>query len=87
MPARKPSNAPGGCLLESVEDLLDHLAWVLVVLGAPLDLDEAALLEHADRADVAAHNPGVERPLRDLGGQLRERRGREPAAPELATTQ
>ena len=49
MPARKPSNAPGGCLLESVEDLLDHLAWVLVVLGAPLDLDEAALLEHADR--------------------------------------
>src|SRR5215475_1890239 len=69
---------------KSVEDLLDHAAFMFVLLSAPLDLDEAALLEHADRADVARNDPSVERPLWDLGGELCESGGRE-SAPELAS--
>src|ERR671935_661314 len=70
--------------VEPVEDLIDHPAGMLDVLGAPLDLDEAALLEHADRADVARGDPRVQRPLGDLGRELRERGSRQSAAPELA---
>src|SRR5437763_5552260 len=72
-----------GDSVEPVEDLLNHLSRVLVALRAALDLDEAALLQHPDRTVVARRDPGVERPLGDLGDQLREGRRREPAAPEL----
>src|SRR6476660_5371090 len=80
---RFASRAQTGISVEPVEDLLDPLSRVLVALGAALDLDEAALLQNPDRTDVARRDPGVERPLGDLGDQLREGSRREPAAPEL----
>src|SRR5919198_82697 len=84
MVLRRSGPQPTRPSVEPVENLIDHPARMLDVLGAPLDLDEAALLEHADRADVARGDPRVERPLGDLGRELCERGSRQSAAPELA---
>src|SRR6478609_2892075 len=47
------------------------------------DADEPALLEHADRGDVARHDPRVQRSLGQLAGELLKRTCRKALAPEL----
>jgi hypothetical protein len=47
------------------------------------DADEPALLEHADRGDVARRDPRVQRSLGHLAGELLKRTCRKALAPEL----
>ena len=79
---------PGGFDLSASSKLEEHLVDLLArpLVHVPLrpDRGEAALLEDADRADVALHDIGVERPLGDLAQERREGAGRDAPPPEGA---
>src|SRR5512133_566845 len=68
---------------ELEEQLLDYLAESLIVLGVRAHLDEPALLEHANRAQVRARDPCVQWTAQ-LCGELRQGRCSDSSPPELA---